>query len=95
MLSYHQPSPCGICKLYMPPVYNSENSNSVVYCVSVTVDYLLDQTDDDMVNITNTDGRTCLHIAALTNNLPLCELLVMRGANPKSLMEGKVSRVFT
>ena len=63
----------------------------LVFFFPDTVGYLLDGNDDkDKVNITNKDGRTCLHIAALTNNLELCKLLIARDADPQSLMEGKV-----
>ncbi len=57
-----------------------------------SVEFLLDHPGDDTnkTNITNSDGRTCLHIAALTNNIQLCELLIKRGADANALMQGKV-----
>ncbi len=62
--------------------------------ISETVSFLLDNADDpNYVNITNHDGRTCLHIAALTDNLELCKILVNRGADYRALMKGKVRDV--
>ena len=47
-----------------------------------TVAFLLENTEDkSLIDVTNKDGRTCLHIAALTNNLDLCKLLVESKAN--------------
>ena len=54
--------------------------------------YLLDTSKDiNAVDIGNTDDRTCLHIAALTNNLPLCKDLLDHNANVNSIMTHKVS----
>ena len=52
-----------------------------------TVDYLFNKslrlkTD---INTGNNDNRTCLHIAALTNNMPLCKLLVEKYGADKTL----------
>ena len=38
----------------------------------------------------NRDRRTCLHIAAVTNNLPLCHALLDRGADVTAVMDSPV-----
>ncbi|XP_048733464.1 titin homolog isoform X3 [Ostrea edulis] len=43
----------------------------------------------DAVNTPNNAGRTCLHISAIVNNLPLCKLLLDNGADRNSLMMHK------
>ena len=55
--------------------------------------YLLQHpgTQKDAVNSANTDGRTALHIAALTNNVYLSQALLDAGANPNAMMQNKVS----
>ncbi|CAH1793068.1 unnamed protein product [Owenia fusiformis] len=40
----------------------------------------------DNLNSSNSDGRTCLHLAAMTNNLELCKLFLDNGANVNALM---------
>ncbi|XP_074662462.1 uncharacterized protein LOC141915005 isoform X2 [Tubulanus polymorphus] len=37
----------------------------------------------------NTDGRTCLHVAAMTNHLELIKLLLDNGANINAIMKSK------
>ncbi len=69
----------------------NDSETMILLIISETVSFLLDNADDpNYVNITNHDGRTCLHIAALTDNLELCKILVHRGADYKALMKGKV-----
>lgn len=53
--------------------------------------YLLKwKNEPEAVNTPNNAGRTCLHIAAIINNLPLCKLLLDNGAEKNSLMMHKV-----
>ena len=47
--------------------------------------------EPEQVNIANPDGRTCLHIGALTDNLDLCKIMVEKGADKKAEMKGKVT----
>ena len=60
--------------------------------ISETVDYLLStkSSSTEGANVTNNDKRTCLHIAALTNNLDLCKILVNNGAKLNAIMSAKV-----
>ena len=55
---------------------------------------LLNKTKDDdakkMVNASNNDNRTALHIAAITNNVKLCKFLVAKGAKNNNTMRHKV-----
>ncbi|XP_078316219.1 uncharacterized protein LOC111129666 isoform X11 [Crassostrea virginica] len=54
------------------------------------VKYLLKwKNEPEAVNTPNNAGRTCLHIAAIINNLPLCKLLLDNGAEKNSLMMHK------
>uniref|UniRef100_A0A8W8HUJ0 Uncharacterized protein n=1 Tax=Magallana gigas TaxID=29159 RepID=A0A8W8HUJ0_MAGGI len=54
------------------------------------VKYLLKwKNTPDAVNTPNNAGRTCLHISAIINNLPLCKLLLDNGAEKNSLMMHK------
>lgn len=55
------------------------------YFIEDAVKYLLG-TRSESTDIANYDGRTCLHIAALTNNLPLVSYLVDNNASKKSVM---------
>ena len=48
--------------------------------------------DPEAVNLGNTEGRTCLHIAAMTNNKDLCKVLIDHGADVNAIMKNKVSR---
>ncbi|XP_021361278.1 trichohyalin-like isoform X4 [Mizuhopecten yessoensis] len=51
------------------------------------VKYLLKwKNDPSAVNIPNKGGRTCLHISAIVNNLPLCKLLIDNGADKNAAM---------
>ncbi|XP_060077666.1 uncharacterized protein LOC132557186 [Ylistrum balloti] len=51
------------------------------------VKYLLKwKNDPNAVNLPNKGGRTCLHIAAIVNNLPLCKLLIDNGADKNATM---------
>ncbi|XP_033734399.1 uncharacterized protein LOC117323345 isoform X4 [Pecten maximus] len=51
------------------------------------VKYLLkSKNDPNAVNLPNKGGRTCLHIAAIVNNLPLCKLLIDNGADKNATM---------
>ena len=50
--------------------------------------------DRDAVNVTNKVGKTLLHIAAATNNLPLCKLLINADCNKNALMKHGVSHYF-
>ena len=56
---------------------------------SETVKYLLEEASESLdgkpVNYSNRDGRTCLHIAALKDNLALAVYLVERHHADKSL----------
>jgi len=56
-----------------------------VLLLADAVKYLLG-TKPDSIDSSNDDGRTCLHIAALTNNLPLVMHLVDNNASKKSVM---------
>ncbi|XP_045163885.2 ankycorbin-like isoform X5 [Mercenaria mercenaria] len=52
------------------------------------VKYLMQHKNDkDAVNVTNKVGKTLLHIAAATNNLPLCKLLINADCNKNALMK--------
>ncbi|CAC5378445.1 unnamed protein product [Mytilus coruscus] len=54
------------------------------------VKYLLKwKNSPDAVNIANDAGRTCLHIAAIVNNLQLCKLLLDSDADKNALMKNK------
>ena len=60
--------------------------------ISETVEFILSKAkDSNGADVTNKDGRTCLHIAALTNNVELCKLLLKKKANPQPVMTSKVS----
>ncbi|XP_052767081.1 ankycorbin-like isoform X3 [Mya arenaria] len=55
------------------------------------VKFLLRQKNDkDAVNVTNNLGKTLLHIAAATNNLPLCKLLINQDCDKNALMKHAV-----
>ncbi|XP_048259222.1 inversin-B-like [Haliotis rufescens] len=51
--------------------------------------FLAQSGNDDVVDLANDDGRTCLHIAALTNNLNICKLLLDADANVNTVMMSK------
>ncbi|RUS86553.1 hypothetical protein EGW08_005692, partial [Elysia chlorotica] len=55
------------------------------------VQYLLDNPGghENVVDAGNKEGRTCLHVASLTNNVWLCKLLIERGANVNAIMKNK------
>lgn len=60
--------------------------------------YLLEHSPDhpetghqEAIDTANGDGRTCLHIAALTNNLWLCKTLLANNAHVNAVMTNKVS----
>ncbi|KAK3093037.1 hypothetical protein FSP39_010347 [Pinctada imbricata] len=54
------------------------------------VKYLLKwKNQPEAVNTSNSSGRTCLHIAAIVNNLPLCKLLLDNGADRNAIMTHK------
>ncbi|KAK3597127.1 hypothetical protein CHS0354_038046 [Potamilus streckersoni] len=54
------------------------------------VKYLLKQRNTkDAVNVKNHAGRTCLHIAAITNNLPLCKTLLNQDVEKNPIMRHK------
>ncbi|CAG2235599.1 unnamed protein product [Mytilus edulis] len=54
------------------------------------VKYLLKwKNSPEAVNIANDAGRTCLHIAAIVNNLQLCKLLLDSDADKNALMKNK------
>ncbi|PVD26794.1 hypothetical protein C0Q70_14472 [Pomacea canaliculata] len=55
------------------------------------VQYLLEASPagTDTVDAANKEGRTCLHIAALTNNLRLAKVLLDRGADVNAVMKTK------
>ncbi|GFS15313.1 ankyrin repeat domain-containing protein, partial [Elysia marginata] len=55
------------------------------------VQYLLDHPPDktSVVDAGNKDGRTCLHVASLTNNVWLCKVLIERRANVNAIMKNK------
>ena len=65
--------------------------DTLLMCLVVdVVNYLL-KSSAKRVNVANNEGRTCLHIAALTNNLPLCQLLVEQyNADLNSVMTSQV-----
>ena len=44
----------------------------------------------DAINRGNAKGKTCLHMAALSNNLPLCKYLVKNGADVNAPMKHEV-----
>ncbi|XP_052107145.1 ankyrin repeat domain-containing protein 11-like isoform X4 [Mytilus californianus] len=57
------------------------------------VKYLLKwKNSPDAVNIANDAGRTCLHIAAIVNNLQLCKLLLDSEADKNALMKNKTNK---
>ena len=60
--------------------------------VAEVVEYLLKVRGDEegAINTANKDGRTCLHIAALTNNLWLAKFLLDRHADVNAVMRNKV-----
>lgn len=61
------------------------------FVITDVVKYLLKwKNEPEAVNTPNNAGRTCLHIAAIINNLPLCKLLLDNGAEKNSLMMHKV-----
>ncbi|KAK0050334.1 E3 ubiquitin-protein ligase Topors [Biomphalaria pfeifferi] len=58
--------------------------------------YLLEHSPDhpetghqEAIDTANGDGRTCLHIAALTNNLWLCKTLLAKNAHVNAVMTNK------
>ena len=52
---------------------------------------LLNKTDDKkLINSSNNDNRSTLHIAAITNNVRLCKLLIAKGAKNNTPMKHKV-----
>lgn len=58
------------------------------------VKYLLKwKNSPEAVNIANDAGRTCLHIAAIVNNLQLCKLLLDSDADKNALMKNKVTLI--
>ncbi|KAI0207561.1 hypothetical protein LSAT2_007772 [Lamellibrachia satsuma] len=61
------------------------------------VQYLLETHPQptEVVDSTNTRGRTCLHIAALTNNLPLCQLLLNYKAALNPMMNSSEDKLLT
>ena len=68
----------------------------ITWYILDVVKYLLkSKNDSTSVNIANKNGRTCLHIAAIVNNLPLCKLLIDNGADKNAKMSHKVSILFT
>lgn len=44
----------------------------------------------DAINRSNDKGKTCLHMAALSNNLPMCKYLVQNGADVNAPMKHEV-----
>lgn len=72
----------------------------IILCILETVKYLLEDASESLdgapVNYSNRDGRTCLHIAALKDNLALAVYLVERHHADKSLKwRYKVSSFFS
>ena len=60
-------------------------------CISDAVVMLLNKTDDKkLINSSNNDNRSTLHIAAITNNVRLCKLLIAKGAKNNTPMKHKV-----
>ena len=62
------------------------------------IEYLLQTREDkEAIDTANRDGRTCLHIAALTNNLWLAKFLLDQNADVNAVMRNKVmtSSVFS
>lgn len=55
---------------------------------------LLQKNEDEAVNVTNNIGKTLLHIAAATNNLPLCKLLLNQNCKKNAVMKHAVSSLF-
>jgi ankyrin repeat protein len=75
---------------------NSEIFMICIYLSSDVVKYLLKwKNAPEAVNTPNNAGRTCLHIAAIVNNLPLCKLLLDNGADRNSVMMHKVPLYIT
>ncbi|KAH9502797.1 hypothetical protein Btru_069850 [Bulinus truncatus] len=68
------------------PIHEAAQSGHIDILV-----YLLEHSDDhhDVIDSPNGDGRTCLHIAALTNNLWLCKTLLDNHANVNAIMSNK------
>jgi ankyrin repeat protein len=62
---------------------NSNTSALFAACKANDIEKVKQQLDthDVDVNSFNKDGATCLHIACVTNNIPLIDLLITRGAN--------------
>ena len=58
------------------------------------VKYLLrSRNDKDAVNVQNSSGKTLLHIAAATNNLPLCKVIINHDCDKNALMKHAVSSI--
>ncbi|CAL1530405.1 unnamed protein product, partial [Lymnaea stagnalis] len=69
------------------PIHEASQSGHIE-----VVRYLLDHADggpSSVIDSGNNDGRTCLHIAALTNNVWLCKFLLERDANVNAVMVNK------
>ena len=61
-------------------------------CPIGVLDFLLSR-KLDVINATNNDGRSCLHIAAMQKDFALCQFLVDNAINVNSVMHNtKVSR---
>jgi ankyrin repeat protein len=55
------------------------------------IEFLLSTAKDKKaIDTPNRDGRTCLHIAALTNNLWLAKFLLDHDADVNAVMRNKV-----
>ena len=68
-------------------------ADAVADVVSEVIEFLLQSRgagDQEAVDTANRDGRTCLHIAALTNNLWLAKFLLDRNADVNAVMRNKV-----
>jgi len=73
-----------VMSAYLVCIFTRGSAFIVMLFNAEVVKYLLDEaeasTDEsftgDPVNYGNREGRTCLHIAALKDNLPLAEYLV-------------------
>ena len=62
------------------------------YLIADVVKYLLrTRNDKDAVNVQNHHGKTLLHIAAATNNLPLCKLIINHECDKNAVMKHAVS----
>ncbi|KAH3851293.1 hypothetical protein DPMN_093773, partial [Dreissena polymorpha] len=55
--------------------------------IDVVKQLLRQKNDKEAVNVTNNMGKTLLHIAAATNNLPLCKLLINQDCKKNELMK--------